>query len=201
LENSSNTLNSTLLLEGQIQSVDAQINEIQSQILQTRLLIDYSTITASFNVKLSGPPPAPLKMKLTATPLSGMNPLSVTFNTIVSGGETPYIVNYNFGDGSSYQGQTLIHTFTQSGTFNVSVTLTDSSGNVLENYTTIRVMSTPTQSQFLSFTAYALSLLISVVEGIIEIAIVLIPIALVVGAVILPFRNRMRTTKRDGIEG
>jgi len=57
LESSSNSLNATLLLEGQIQNVNAQINEIQSQILQARLLIDYSTITANFNVKVSTPPP------------------------------------------------------------------------------------------------------------------------------------------------
>ena len=153
LENSSNSLNATLLLEGQIQNVDTQINEIQSQILQARLLIDYSTITGNFNVYVSTPPPKPLSMKLTATPTSGLNPLSVTFNAVVTGGVMPYIVNYNFADGSSYQGQTLIHTFTQSGTFNVTVTLTDASGSVLENYTIIRVANPPVQSGFTSFTS------------------------------------------------
>ena len=153
LENSSNSLNSTLLLEGQIQNVDTQINEIQSQILQARLLIDYSTITANFNVNIPTPPPKPLSMKLTATPTSGLNPLSVTFNAVVTGGVMPYIVNYNFADGSSYQGQTLIHTFTESGTFNVTVTLTDASGSVLENYTIIRVANPPVQSGFTSLPA------------------------------------------------
>ncbi len=104
LENESNSLNSTLLLEGQIQNVDTQINEIQSQILQTRVLIEYSTITATFNVEIPIPPPPPivlLKMKLTATPTSGLSPLSVTFNAVVTGGDQPYIINYNFGDGST----------------------------------------------------------------------------------------------------
>jgi len=201
LENSSNSLNATLLLEGQIQNVDAQINEIQSQILQARLLIDYSTITANFNVNVVTPPPKPLSMKLTATPTSGLNPLSVTFNALVVGGVMPYIVNYNFGDGSSYQGQTLIHTFTQSGTFNVTVTLTDASGNALENYTIIRVANPPAQSAAISFASFAFGLLVSVVEGIIEVAVVLLPIALVVGAVILPFRNRLRATKKEEVKG
>jgi hypothetical protein len=200
LENSSNSLNSTLLLTGQIQGLDARINEIQSQILQTRLLIDYSTISATFNVKAPAPPVLPLSLKLTATPTSGLNPLSVTFNAIVNGGKPEYIVNYNFGDGTSYQGQSLIHTFTQEGAFNVSVTVTDSSGEALVNYTTIHVTNPPTASQFSSFAGYAAGLLISVVEGIVEVAVVILPIALVVGVVILPFRNRMRSTKKDEVK-
>jgi len=201
LENGSNSLNSTLLLENQIQGLDARINEIQSQILQTRLLIDYSTITATFNVKVSVPPPLPLSMKLTATPLSGLNPLSVTFNAIVNGGKPSYIVNYNFGDGTSYQGQTLIHTFTSAGIFNVSVTVTDSSGAALENYTIIHVTNPPTASQFSSFTSYVGGLLISVVEGIVKVAVVVLPVALVIGAVILPFRNRMRAMRKEETKG
>lgn len=192
LENESNSLNATLLLEGQIQNVDTQINEIQSQILQTRLLITYSTITATFNVEVSAPQVAPLKLKLTATPTSGLNPLSVTFNAIVTGGTQPYIINYNFGDGTTYQGQSLIHTFTSSGTFNVTVTVTDANGNAVENYTIIHVTSPPVTTGFTNFWTYALGLLVSVVEGIIEVAVVLVPIALVVTVIILPFRNRLR---------
>jgi hypothetical protein len=192
LENSSNSLNATLLLTGQIQNVDAQINEIQSQILQTRLLITYSTITVTFNVEVPSPPPVPLGMKLTATPTSGLSPLSVTFNAIVTGGDQPYIINYNFGDGTTYQGASLIHTFTSGGTFNVTVTATDSNGSAVENFTIIHVKAAPVATGFVSFWGYALGLLISVVEGIVEVAVVLLPIALVVFVVLLPFRNRLR---------
>ena len=196
LENSSNSLNSTLLLENQIQGVDSQINEIQSEILQTRLLIDYSTITATFNEQIETPPPPPLIMKLTTTPKTGMSPLAVTFNAIVNGGVSPYIVNYNFGDGSSYQGQTLIHTFTQAGTYNVTVTVTDSAGNVQDTSVMVHVTSVPRASQFSSFASFIAGLLISVVEGIVEVAVVVLPIALVAGAVIIPFRNRLRSSSR-----
>ncbi|MGI0091272.1 MAG: DUF4349 domain-containing protein [Nitrososphaerales archaeon] len=113
LENQSASLNSTLLLENQLQNVDKKINEIQSQILQTRLLVDYSTITLTLNrVTVMQ---APLSLKLTATPKSGTTPLAVTFNAIVSGGNAPYIVNYNFDDGTSFQGQALIHAFKPAG--------------------------------------------------------------------------------------
>ncbi len=200
LVNSSTSLNTTLLLESQIQSVDSHINEIQSEILQTRLLITYSTITTTFNARISGPTPAPLKMKLTATPTSGLNPLSVTFNAIVAGGSQPYIINYDFGDGSNYQGQSVIHTFTSSGTFNVTVTATDASGNAILNFTTIHVKSPPVAAGFSSFGSYALGLLVSVVEGIIEVAVVLLPIALVVTAIVLPFRNRLRATSKSEVK-
>jgi len=202
-ENESTLLNNTLILENQLQSVDTQINEIQSQILQTRLLITYSTITVTFNVKIPTPPPTPLiplKMKLTATPISGMTPLSVTFNAIVTGGDQPYIINYNFGDGTTYQGQSLIHTFTSSGTFNVTVTVTDSNGSAIDNYTLIHVKATPVASGFTSFGSYALGLLISVVEGIIEVAVVLLPIALVVFVIVLPFRNRLRANNKPEVK-
>jgi len=202
LENKSTSLNTTLLLENQIQGINAQINEIQSQILQTRLLIDYSTITATFNEHISippPPPPTPLTLKLVSTPQSGEAPLAVTFNAIVNGGKTPYIANYNFGDASSYQGQTLIHTYYTAGNFNATVTITDTNGTVQEAWVMIHVTNPPgqpTQSQFTSFTSYVAGLLISVVEGIVEVAVVILPIALVIGAVILPFRHRLRSTSR-----
>ena len=63
LENKSTSLNSTLLIENEIQGINTQINEIQSEILQTNILIDYSTIT----VTLDSTPtttPTPLSLKL-----------------------------------------------------------------------------------------------------------------------------------------
>ena len=73
-----------------------------------------------------------------------MTPLAVTFNSIVTGGTGPDIVNYNFGDGTSYQGETLDPHVQQSGTFNVTVTVTDSNGNVQEAWTVIHVSTPPT---------------------------------------------------------
>ena len=193
LENKSTSLNSTLIIENELQGVNAQINEIQSQILQTRTLIDYSTITVTLN-RITTVTPTPLTLKLVATPQSGMAPLAVTFNSLISGGSGPYIVNYNFGDGTSYQGQTLIHTFNQAGTFNVTVTATDSNGTVRETSTLIHV--SPAQSNSIKiFYDYVGGLLLAVVEGIVEVAVVALPNALVVGLVILPFRSRFRTKK------
>ncbi len=201
LANQSNSLNATLLLQSQLQNVDAQINSIESQILQTRLLINYGTITATFYEQAASAPAVPLSLKLTATPQNGMSPLAVTLNAIVKGGSPPYIVNYNFGDGSSWQGQALIHTFVPGGTYNVTVTVTDSEGNVQETWLLIHVSNPPTTSAFESFTSYIGNLFFGVVEGIVEIAVVVIPIALVVIGVYAPLRSRIRSTKSETKQG
>jgi hypothetical protein len=196
LENKSTSLNSTLLIENEIQGINAQINEVQSEILQTRTLIDYSTITVTLE-RHQTTTVAPLSLKLIATPKSGMSPLAVTFNSIIAGGSGPYIANYNFGDGTSYQGQTLIHTFYKSGTYNVTVTATDSNGSVKEAWSIIQVSAAPSSSQFSSFAIYVAGLLTSVVEGIVEVAVVVLPITLVIAVVILPFRNKFRTMRKE----
>jgi hypothetical protein len=67
--NRTTQINETLIVESQIQGVDAQINSIESQILETRTLIDYSTISVSMNIAPKPTsPPWPLNMKVTATP-------------------------------------------------------------------------------------------------------------------------------------
>jgi hypothetical protein len=196
LENKSTSLNSTLLIENELQGINAQINEVQSQILQTRILIDYSTITVTLE-RTTTATQAPLSLTLVATPKSGTGPLAVTFNAVVHGGSSPYVVNFNFGDGTSYQGTTLIHTYDRAGTFNATSTVTDSKGNVQEAWIIVHVSNPPTGSQLASFTNYVSGLLISVVEGIVEIAVIVLPIALVIGLVVLPFRDRLSSHRKD----
>lgn len=197
LVNQSTMLNETLLIENQLQQIDTQINSIESQILQTRLLIDYSTIIVTFNKAALS---SPLALKLTATPQNGQSPLGVTLTAVVNGGSPPYIVNYNFGDGSSYEGQSLIHTFVGPGTYNVTATVTDSSGNAKEAWILIHVFNSPTKPAFDSFVSFVGGLFIGVVEGIVEVAVIVIPIALVATVVVFPFRNRMRTKKSTSAE-
>jgi hypothetical protein len=198
LLNQSTDINSTLRIESILQQVNVQVNEVQSEILQTQRLISYGTISISLE-KVAPPamPSKPLTLKLTATPKSGESPLSVTFNAIVGGGATPYIVNYNFGDGSSTQGQTLIHTFGQPGEYNVTVTATDSAGNVSETWAAIRVASPPVASGFVSFPAYVWGLFLQVVEGIIEVAVVVLPIAGVAAVILLPLRRRFWSRRQQ----
>jgi len=192
LLNQSTTINSTLAIENQLQQVNQQINDIESQVLQTRTLIDYATI----NVTVSQTPQQTLPtMTLTASPKSGTAPLSVTFSANVKGGAQPYIVNYNFGDGYATQGQVVIHTFFQAGNYNVTVNVTDQLGNTTSAWTMIRVAAAPAQSGLSAFLGNVGNLFLNVMEGIVEVAVVVLPLAAIGFAILIPIQRRERTQK------
>jgi len=184
----STNINATLNVESRIQAVDQQINSVESEILQTKTLVSYATISAFIEEKA---PTQPLSIKVTATPRTGNTPLSVTFNAVTKGGAQPYIVNYNFGDGSSYEGQALIHTFEQAGHYNVTVTATDASANVTEAWTIVNVSAPPATSTFGGFPNFITGLFLQVVEGIAEVAVVALPIAAALLIVLFPLRHRL----------
>ncbi len=192
LLNQSSTINSTLAVETQLQLVDQQINQVQSQILQTRTLIAYSTIDVTISKTAQS---TPLAMTLSATPINGTAPLSVTLNAVVKGGAQPYVVNYNFGDGYASQGQLVIHTYFQAGTYRVVASATDQNGTVVQSTATVRVDAVQAQSGLQGFLGNVANLFVSVVEGIVEVAVVVLPLAAVGAAIILPIERRSRAQK------
>jgi len=194
----STNINSTLNVESRIQAVDQQINSVQSEILQTKTLVSYATISAFIEEKVQS---QPLAIRVTSTPKSGESPLSVTFNAVTKGGDQPYIVNYNFGDGSSYEGRALIHTFEQPGHYNVTVTATDSSANVTEAWTIVNVSAPPATSTFGGFPNFVGGLFLQVVEGIVEVAVVVGPIAAALLIVLFPLRRRLGLSSRRSQQG
>ncbi len=189
----STNINATLNVESRIQTVDQQINAVESEILQTQTLVSYATISVFVEEKVQT---QPLAIKVTATPKSGESPLSVTFNAVTKGGVQPYIVNYNFGDGTSYEGQALIHTFEQAGHYNVTVTATDASANVTEAWTIVNVSSPPATSTFGGFPNFVGGLFVQVVEGIVEVAVVVVPIAAALLIALFPLRHRLGMSSR-----
>jgi hypothetical protein len=189
----STNINATLNVESRIQGVDQQINSVQSEILQTRTLVSYATISVFIEQNVVA---QPLAIRVTATPRSGESPLSVTFNAVTKGGSQPYIVNYNFADGTSYAGQSLIHTFEQAGHFNVTVTATDASANVTEAWTVVDVSAPPATSSVIGFPGFVSGLFLQVVEGIAEVAVVILPIAAVLLLVFFPLRHRLGLSSR-----
>ncbi len=192
LINQSTSVNSTLAIETQLQYVNAQINSVKSQVLQTQRLVSYSTITASISKAAES---KPLSMTLSATPKNGVAPLGVTFNAVVSGGQSPYLVNYNFGDGTSQQGQVVVHQFYDGGDYNVTVSATDSKGSVAMASALVHATAPPAKVGFGDFGVTLASLLIRVVEGIAEVAVVALPVALVLAVVVYPLRRRGRAQK------
>ncbi len=201
LLNQSSAVNTTLAIESQLQGVNDQIDDVQSQILQTRSLIDFATVNATITKSALA---SPLVMTLTATPLNGTAPLSVTFDAVVKGGASPYVVNFNFGDGTSAEGDVLIHTFDAAGTYKVHVTVTDDNGTVASAEATVSVSAAASQYGVPDFPAVVLGLFVGVVEGIAEVAAVVLPLALVAALLLVPLRRRFRArrgTVRDSLPG
>ena len=129
----------------------------------------YTNVTWALNVT-SVPPPA-LTVQATAAPLSGTIPFQVDFTSTISGGVPPYTVNWSFGDSSanvsgspSTAGNTS-HTYSTGGTFNASVTVTDSAADhFTKNWTitasvpvlTLAIKASPTNAMInetVTFTA------------------------------------------------
>jgi len=192
LLNQTASINSTLAVESQLQQVDSQINSVESQLLQTKTLVDYSTIDVTVTQTAQK---IPLAMTLSTIPANGTAPLSVTFNAIVKGGAQPYVVNYNFGDGTATQGQIVIHTYYQAGDYKVVVTATDQNGTVVQQTSTVDVVAPPAPSGVTGFFGYIGGLFLSVVEGIVEVAVVVLPLAAVGAAVVIPIQRREKSQK------
>ena len=192
LLNQSSTINSTLAIETQLQQVNTQVNEVESQILQTKTLIQYSTIDVTINETAQA---TALSMILSETPINGTSPLSVTFNAVVKGGAQPYVVNYNFGDGYASQGQIVIHTYFQPGTYTVLASATDQNGTVVQKSATITVTAAPAQSGVQTFFGSVANLFTNVIEGIVEVAVVVLPLAAVGAAIVIPIQRHGRNQK------
>ena len=91
----------------------------------------------------------------TANPTSGVAPLEVSFNASNSSDSDGSIINYvwNFKDGNTGNGETVNHTFSSIGSYNVELTVTDNEGATDSTTKTITVTETPNQSPTASFTA------------------------------------------------
>jgi hypothetical protein len=67
---------------------------------------------------------------------------------------------------------------------------------VKEAWTTVKVTSPPIASSFGNFPSFAGGLFVQVIEGIIEVAIVVLPLAGVIAAIAFPFWRRLNTRQK-----
>ena len=83
----------------------------------------------------------------TATPISGIAPLSVLFDASSSFDGDGTIVSYNwdFGDVGTGSGVVADHTFLTTGTYEVTLVVTDDRGSVNEDWLTIQVDPDPSR--------------------------------------------------------
>jgi len=91
----------------------------------------------------------------TADPTSGVAPLEVSFNGSNSSDSDGSITSYvwDFKDGETGNGETISHTFSSIGSYNVELTVTDDKGATDSTTKTITVTETLNQSPTASFTA------------------------------------------------
>ncbi len=71
--------------------------------------------------------PPPLTTSFTTSPSTLIVNLPVTFTATTTGGKSPYTIRWNFGDGSTGTGASILHTFLSAQSFIVTETSTDSS--------------------------------------------------------------------------
>jgi PKD repeat protein/DNA-binding transcriptional ArsR family regulator len=88
-----------------------------------------------------------LVVAIEASPTNGTAPLTVHFLASISGGTGTYeSILWNFGDGDSGSGPDLNYTYPVAGTFQVNLTVADSSGHAVSVQRTIDVLGGPPSS-------------------------------------------------------
>ncbi|MCI4336771.1 MAG: PKD domain-containing protein [Thermoplasmata archaeon] len=71
---------------------------------------------------------AALNVSASLTPWSGFAPLPITYRAAVQGGGAPFLIRWDFGDGANGVLLDGSHTFTNAGTFTVSLLVSDRFG-------------------------------------------------------------------------
>jgi len=121
-------------------------------------LLGLVLVLVMFLVGCGGIPTVPNQAptaSFTANPISGVVPLQVSFNASSSSDSDGNIISYawDFKDGNTGSGETINHTFSSIGSYNVKLTVTDNEGATDSTTKTITVTEPPNQSPIASFTA------------------------------------------------
>lgn len=98
--------------------------------------------TASVTINVKAPPGA-LVVSVAASPLKGTNPLTVWFNSTVTGGVGGDTYAWSFGDGTTSTSANTSHVYVNPGVYAANLTVTDSSGVPGSGSATITVSPHP----------------------------------------------------------
>ena len=94
---------------------------------------------AAFSETVINTPP-PLAVDIVSNGTEGEAPATFEFEANVTGGTEPYIINWDFGDGSEVSNdETAVHTFEEADIYNVTLTATDSDDQTASDSSEIEV--------------------------------------------------------------
>ena len=110
--------------------------------------------TASDSIRttvVEQPRPSLTSVDITSSGTEGIAPATFEFGADVTGGTEPYTYRWGFGDGSSEESDddAISHTFEEAGTYNVRLTVIDSSGQRASD--SIRITVEEQQQQQVAF--------------------------------------------------
>jgi PKD repeat protein len=112
------------------------------------LVTDSTGRTASDSILITVEPPPPLTaVEIIPSDTEGIAPATFEFEANVTGGTEPYTYSWDFGDGSveiDVDDETMEHTFDIAGTYNVDLTVIDSTGQSASDSILITVEPPPT---------------------------------------------------------
>jgi len=83
---------------------------------------------------------------LSFSPSSPQTDQQVIFTASASGGTSPYIFSWNFGDGTSATVNPASHAYVSTGSFTVTVTVSDANGAAVNHSQVVTVAASPTVS-------------------------------------------------------
>jgi PKD repeat protein len=93
--------------------------------------------SVKFDFLEAQPVPEPLSVTASASKTSGSTPLALDFTGSASGGTPPYTYFWDFGDDSTSSSQNPFHIYSTAGTYQVSLTVTDSQNDEVSSSLTI----------------------------------------------------------------
>src|SRR5437870_8230351 len=97
--------------------------------------------------------PPRLATSFTVSPSTPLANVPVSFTATTTGGAMPYAINWNFGDGSTGTGASILHTFLNAQSFTVTETSTDSSSpsQTATSSKTVTISAPPSLSTSFTF--------------------------------------------------
>jgi PKD repeat protein len=83
----------------------------------------------------------PLTVQLISNATQGIVPATFQFDANITGDTEPYDISWNFGDGNEESDEErVLHTFEEAGTYDVTLTVTDSNGETLSDSMEVQVL-------------------------------------------------------------